>query len=1218
MSIQRILSFILSVGFCVSTRADAEELVTLGKHKAHATRILAKYKDEAAVQKSQPTLQALGLRVSRSYGLVPGLVLLNEGTSNVAKAGGGQKADAQDLLRKIVILRESGNFAYAEPDYAHFPTVEPTDGKYIDGTLWGLLNNGQNGGVSGADINVARPREDGTNAWDMTVGSTNVVVAVIDTGIRYTHRDLAQQMWVNPGEVAGNGLDDDGDGYVDNVHGINAILDSGDPFDDADHGTHVAGTIGASANDENGHVGVAWKVRLMGLKFIRSASQGGFGLTSDAIQCMDFAISKGVKLSNNSWGGGPFEQTMLDALRRARTAGHLFVAAAGNNSVDNDFDSVYPANYDLDNVVSVAALDIKDLLATFSNYGRTTVHLGAPGAGIFSSTSGSDTEYQIFNGTSMAAPHATGVAALCLALYPFSSVVELRERLISTTIQIESLKGKTTSGGRLNALGALTATADGIMEVSVTPAPGTSNQPAELLAGSRTPFFARVTDLLSVTNAKFSGVLLNRLTSTNLVIANDGRAPDIVSNDAVYSGFLYVPTNLGPMELVYDVNAIAKKKTTITNLYLVVSGPANDALTNAIKIAAAGGSVIGNNKFASLELREPLHGDAPAMNSSIWYDWSPKASGPVVVDTTGSGFDTVLGVYTGDSVSSLKKVASADDVGTRKQAYLTFNATMGLSYHIAVAGFDSTAVGLVRLRVEPNGAADTTSPQVVIASPSSGSIVTAANALISGTALDPVPNSSGLEKITIQVNNSLGRDANGTTNWGQFVFLSRGANTIRVSAVDRAGNVSEGATITVNYRPIDVPNDLFAQALELKAIKGVTEAKTDSATKEFGEPNHGGNNGGRSVWWLWKAPANGVLKLNTKNSTFDTLLGLYSGTRVEKLVPLALNDDAVEGSGYSEIRQAVVGGETYRIAVDGFSGRSGSVKLAYEFSAGNIVSLRLSSGAGGAVSPESGAFAMNSSVQLVATPQPFFDFLRWEGSFISHDPVLSVLMSSNITLNATFAARVVTDDFETGNLTKLRWQTTGASLWSVTDSSASRGKFSARSGAIGNGGQSVLSISVNSRGGTASFDYRVSSETEWDKMEFFLNGKAQQAWSGVVDWSTYKFSLSPGTHELRWSYSKDFNNSAGEDAAFIDNIDLPLVVGVDPSTPAVLSASRRLDGSVTITLLGQSSQLYTIEASENLSAWTEISRGVAVNGVLVVNDVSASGRNHRFYRAVVR
>ena len=185
---------------------------------------------------------------------------------------------------------------------------------------------------------------------------------------------------VTAGEIPGNGIDDDGDGYVDNVFGINTITGSGDPMDDAGHGTHVAGTIGAAANDINGHVGVAWNVKLMACKFLPGANGGRNG---DVIKCIDFAVSKGARILNNSWGGGGPSQALFDAIARARDRGVLFVAAAGNGGEDgvadnNDAAPHYPSSYAVDNIISVAALDRRDQLTSFSNYGLSSVHLGAP------------------------------------------------------------------------------------------------------------------------------------------------------------------------------------------------------------------------------------------------------------------------------------------------------------------------------------------------------------------------------------------------------------------------------------------------------------------------------------------------------------------------------------------------------------------------------------------------------------------------------------------------------------------------------------------------------------------------------------------------------------------------------------------------------------------------------------------------------------------------
>src|SRR5205807_6013055 len=197
-------------------------------------------------------------------------------------------------------------------------------------------------------------------------------------------------MWVNPDEIPGNGIDDDGDGYVDDIHGINTVNNTGDPNDDHGHGTHVSGTIGAVGNNNVGVVGVCWKVQIMACKFLDSS---GNGFISDAIRCMDYARSKGAKVINASWGTTTFtSQALHDAIDSLRQAGIIFVAAAGNASQDNGVDPIYPASYDLDNIISVAATTRNDDLAVFSNYGATTVDLGAPGDPIFSCWNTSDSD----------------------------------------------------------------------------------------------------------------------------------------------------------------------------------------------------------------------------------------------------------------------------------------------------------------------------------------------------------------------------------------------------------------------------------------------------------------------------------------------------------------------------------------------------------------------------------------------------------------------------------------------------------------------------------------------------------------------------------------------------------------------------------------------------------------------------------------------------------
>jgi subtilisin family serine protease len=345
---------------------------------------------------------------------------------------------------------------YAEPDFTVHLLNDPSDFRYWDNSLWALRNTGNYGGTPGADIKAAQ-------AWDLQTSAANIIVAVTDTGARLTHEDLAANLWTNPGESgrnflgldrSTNGLDDDHDGYVDDVHGINAIVGTGLPLDDYGHGSHVSGTLGAVGNNSVGVVGIAWRVQLMECKFIDSSGQGSI---SDAITCLDYARSKGAKIVNASWGGYTFTSTALyDAINSLRSAGILFIAACGNDNNDNDARPLYPASYNLDNIIAVAATDRTDAKAWFSNYGAHTVQLGAPGQAIFSCWNGTDNDYRSYDGTSMAAPQVSGACALVWAHYPNDSYLQIKNRILSSTDPLPTLVGNTVTGGRLNLYKALT------------------------------------------------------------------------------------------------------------------------------------------------------------------------------------------------------------------------------------------------------------------------------------------------------------------------------------------------------------------------------------------------------------------------------------------------------------------------------------------------------------------------------------------------------------------------------------------------------------------------------------------------------------------------------------------------------------------------------------------------------------------------------------------
>ena len=332
-------------------------------------------------------LRAIGISIFES---VDGLVVLT-------------LPDGLDVETARKLAKSVDGVAYAEPNYILTTGATPNDPSF--GQLWGLHNTGQSGGTPDADI-------DAPEAWDLVTGSSGVIVAVLDTGIEYTHSDLTANMFRNEADCNTNLVDDDMNGFVDDCHGIDTFNADSNPIDDHGHGTHVAGTIGAAGNNGVGVVGVNWQVKLMPCKFMGS---GGSGPTTKAIQCLDYVAAMknlgfNIVATNNSWGGIGFSQALYDAVEVQRQRGILFIAAAGNDGVNNDLADSYPPNIDLPNVIAVASTTRTDTLSSFSNYGRHTVHLGAPGSEILSTSVGNS--YATLSGTSMAAPHVAGVAAL--------------------------------------------------------------------------------------------------------------------------------------------------------------------------------------------------------------------------------------------------------------------------------------------------------------------------------------------------------------------------------------------------------------------------------------------------------------------------------------------------------------------------------------------------------------------------------------------------------------------------------------------------------------------------------------------------------------------------------------------------------------------------------------------------------------------------------------
>lgn len=338
----------------------------------------------------------------------------------------------------------------AEPNFIYRAFRTPND-PMLSG-LWGIKNVGQKDssnavGIPGVDVDVER-------AWDLTTGSKDFVIAVIDTGTDFNHPDLKENIWSNALEVNGQpGVDDDKNGVVDDLYGANFVSannPTGASMDDHGHGTHCSGTIGATGNDGKGIVGVAWNARIMGVKFL---SASGSGTLEGAVKSIDYATKMGAKIMSNSWGGGGFSQLLKESIERTNAAGVVFVAAAGNDASNNDESPAYPASYDIPNVISVAALNNRGQLASFSNYGRT-VHVAAPGVNVLSSVSGGD--YDSWSGTSMATPHVSGVVALMISNDPSLTSAQIKQRLITTSKPLSAVRGRVLSGGIVSAFAAMT------------------------------------------------------------------------------------------------------------------------------------------------------------------------------------------------------------------------------------------------------------------------------------------------------------------------------------------------------------------------------------------------------------------------------------------------------------------------------------------------------------------------------------------------------------------------------------------------------------------------------------------------------------------------------------------------------------------------------------------------------------------------------------------
>ncbi len=494
------------------------------KQKFAPDRLLVRFKPGVGTPAQSAVHAAAASRPIHSFHHVPNLQLVQipAGTS---------------MASALNSYRSNPAVLYAEPDYkVQLFDTQPNDPLF--NLQWAFKNTGDNGGTPGADIGISK-------AWDLTTGSDDVVVGLLDTGVAYDQPDIAGNIYSNPAECPANGVDDDGNGYIDDCHGLNTVLEdapNSDPYDWIGHGTHVAGTMGAVTNNGLGVAGVNWHVKILPCKFI--GWEGG--LISRAVQCLDYIADmkdRGVNIvaTNNSWGGFYPSRALQDAIQNQLDHGILFIAAAGNGNPygigqDNDLNGNYPSNIDLPNMIAVAATDRADRLATFSNFGLHSVHLGAPGVDIMS-TFGNF--FWDLSGTSMATPHVTGTAALLKAYDPTLDWKGIKNRILAGGDPDPNLD-QTVTGRRLNVYGAMTCSGGqvaGRLEPRQDMVTAALHEPISLAAQN-------------IDCDRPGGQVLVTVTETGDVItlADDGVAPDLIAGDGIYTA-TWTPPALGQYTL---------------------------------------------------------------------------------------------------------------------------------------------------------------------------------------------------------------------------------------------------------------------------------------------------------------------------------------------------------------------------------------------------------------------------------------------------------------------------------------------------------------------------------------------------------------------------------------------------------------------------------------------------------------------------------------------
>jgi hypothetical protein len=665
------------------------------------------------------------LKGQAAEGFRPSVVLArlrSEGTEALEGAAVGA-APATDVLRKFerlgnlqVIripdgespdhfvrrLMRSGRYAFVEPDRLTRPHRLPSDPEFTSGVQWALNNFGQNLGLVNADI-------DAPEAWNLRTDSAAVTVAVIDAGAYLAHPDLAPNLWRNPGESGSgketNGVDDDGNGYIDDVHGINALVPlgqqgGGDPSETEGegHGTAVAGIIGAVGDNGQGIAGVSWRASIMPLKFRGSAATG---TVSDAIECLDYALAKGARVVNASYGLEEYSQAEFEALQRLRDAGVVVVASAGNDGVDTSVTPVYPGSHLIENVVAVGSSSRSDIVPLSSNYGVGTVDLVAPGVAIRTLGMTAETPLTTVSGTSFAAAHVSGALAILRAQYPSDTATESIHRLLSGTDRKSGIYTLVHTGGRLNLAKSLASAprpfhddfVNGALlvgdyvsvrtsTVGATRQPGEPNHAVEPGTGgsvwwawlaNETATY-RIDTLGSAIDTRLAVYEGTTMLSLRPVVSNDddGEFPTSRVLLNATKGTIYVFAVEGKS---------APGGLVVLNIAIPLT---NDAFSTATAVSGPSFRIAGSNRGATPESSEPTLSEG-AGGRTVWYRWVAPKTRRYQASVFSNEIDAVLGVYRGTGIKTLAEIATNNDgQNLIYDPLVSFDAIEGQTYTFAV------------------------------------------------------------------------------------------------------------------------------------------------------------------------------------------------------------------------------------------------------------------------------------------------------------------------------------------------------------------------------------------------------------------------------------------------------------------------------------------------------------------------------------------------------